>query len=143
MLRTHQARADEQHDRDRDLRRGQEVARAARGFRAAGVPRARTLQRLRDIDARRAQGGQRSREQCADARHEDGEREHGWIDIDRDPERQLDRDRRRDNIRKPEREQYAAGRAEERQQRAFRQQLPRQCSARRAERSAHEQLALT
>ena len=60
------------------------------------------------------------------------------IHVDLDPERQLDRNRRRDNIDEPIGEQDAGGAAEQREDRAFRQQLSRETRAARAERRPNE-----
>jgi hypothetical protein len=134
-----EARADEQHERERDLRDDERVAQAEAaqpGRRAAGV----VLERRDEIGARGVERGGEAEDEAR--RERDGEREEQHARVDREIEqRRLFRgEEAGQQVGRPQRDDEPDAAAREREHDRFRDQLPHEPPARRSEREPDRDL---
>ncbi len=136
----HQARADEEHEREGDFRGDQASAQTP-------LPRARCaarglLQVLVNGESGQLTCRRKAERDAGEHRHAKTERQHRPVDANVARHRQAVRAERDERADQPHREQDAAGAADEREQDAFRQELRDDAPRRRAERHADGNLLL-
>ena len=96
----HQARPDEQHERQGDLRHDEQAARAsAKSARSTSA----FFQRVVEIDARRLQRRHRAEDRARKQSDAYSEDEHAQVDAEIHPERKLDRNRGQQQVQREER----------------------------------------
>ena len=133
-----QAGADEQHDRHRDFGDDQQLARAAadrRALRAAAF-----LQRVVEVLLRQVEGRHQAEQHARRHRRDQREDEHAAVQSDLIGARDAGRGKRGQRACGPERDQQAAGGAEQAERRALGQHLPHQLLSIRANRRAQGEL---
>ncbi len=136
-----QRRADQQHQRERELADDEDAAQARRASGGAGPARRLAHHRLQ-LGVRALNRRRQAEEHAGHDRQGGREREHGRVDVDGLQSRQARRADLHEGVDAPDRDQQAERAAGRREQHALGQELPHQARAAGAQRAANGNLPL-